>query len=496
MPLSSVRIGTPSSGKSAWYLFEHVEGVNYNLVQFVEALLASRPPTEGTTSIDKKEIRALLGLAQSDWERALIRYSVFKSSGLSPTAARQKLGLHDMKEKSEAIQKCIEEAQEIREAIDKVSCVKDKALLVAMGFSTLSSSESDTDVQSEVEATHLSSSTSFTQFDTLPTSTASSSSDAPSRSSVSSDQVDAIEHDAPVPGSVPLSSVSSQLADVLPSLDDTLKSGHYNWFEVVDYVEKQVNSCNLQTILEELHSYVSNLTLTPQEKNLLTNSYAAYQPTQPSTCDKRTAAMLNGDIVSDSESDSAAEYVNLKSLTDDRARRIVSNKRRALSRRTRRHKAKAIAERNFLGRKRSRSIQSVESKFPDIGESIEAFVSDRNVGADAWRRTGVLTFDGNVRVNEKVTYGRIQEYLQEKYSHKFSYGTVVQLCIARNKHRRSAANYKGLAKGHGRDSKSNTTLTDIGAVLSTAVLILFSTLMEVISLTSIVMMRVDLDWTL
>ena len=99
-----------------------------------------------------------------------------------------------------------------------------------------------------------------------------------------------------------------------------------------------------------------------------------------------------------------------------------------------------------MGRKRSRSIQSVESKFPDIGKSIEAFVSDRNVGADAWRRSGVLTFDGNIRVNEKVTYGWIQEYLQEMYSHKFSYGTVMQLCIARNKRRRSIANYKGLAK--------------------------------------------------
>ena len=28
----------------------------------------------------------------------------------------------------------------------------------------------------------------------------------------------------------------------------------------------------------------------------------------------------------------------------------------------------------------------------------------------------------------------------------FSYGTVVQLCVAHNKHRRSAANYKGIAK--------------------------------------------------
>ena len=59
---------------------------------------------------------------------------------------------------------------------------------------------------------------------------------------------------------------------------------------------------------------------------------------------------------------------------------------------------------------------------------------------------GVLTFDGNLRVKQKVTYNRIKEHLQEKYKCKFSYGTTVQLCVARNKRRRSASNYGGVAK--------------------------------------------------
>ena len=186
--------------------------------------------------------------------------------------------------------------------------------------------------------------------------------------------------------------------------------------------------------------------LSPQEKNLVTNSYAAFQASHPSADDRRTAALLNGDTVSDSESDDAIEYISLKSLTDDRAKKLVSKRRRAISRRTRRQKAKAIAEKNFLGRKRSRSVHSVENKYPNIGKEIEGFVSSCNIGADAWRRTSVLTFDGNIRVNKKVTYSRIQEHLKEKYGCKLSYGTVVQLCIARNKRKRSAANYKGVAK--------------------------------------------------
>ena len=55
-------------------------------------------------------------------------------------------------------------------------------------------------------------------------------------------------------------------------------------------------------------------------------------------------------------------------------------------------------------------------------------------------------FDGNKQAKEKVTYSRIQKHLEQVYSHKFLYGTVVQLCVARNRRRRSAARYKGLAK--------------------------------------------------
>ena len=50
----------------------------------------------------------------------------------------------------------------------------------------------------------------------------------------------------------------------------------------------------------------------------------------------------------------------------------------------------------------------------------------------------MLTFDGNIKKGPKVTFQRIQKYLQEKYQTKISYGTVVQLCTERNKHRISA----------------------------------------------------------
>lgn len=105
----------------------------------------------------------------------------------------------------------------------------------------------------------------------------------------------------------------------------------------------------------------------------------------------RVADVLNDLIVTDSESDNPEYYVNITSLVDERTKKIVERKQRALKRKPRRQKAKAIASQNFLSRKISKRIGRILDKFPDIGKTIESFVTDSNVGADAWRRTGVLT---------------------------------------------------------------------------------------------------------
>ena len=64
-----------------------------------------------------------------------------------------------------------------------------------------------------------------------------------------------------------------------------------------------------------------------------------------------------------------------------------------------------------MGRKVSRSVKGISKDHPDIGEVMEKFVEERNIGADAWRRTGVLTFDGNTSVKEKVTYNLLRQHL-------------------------------------------------------------------------------------
>jgi len=72
---------------------------------------------------------------------------------------------------------------------------------------------------------------------------------------------------------------------------------------------------------------------------------------------------------------------------------VIVKKRAAIKPRARRLRAKMIAERRFLCNKTSKRVSKVLQQCPDIGKVIETYVQDQNIGADAWRYTGVLTFD-------------------------------------------------------------------------------------------------------
>ena len=103
--------------------------------------------------------------------------------------------------------------------------------------------------------------------------------------------------------------------------------------------------------------------------------------------------------MSESESDDPDVYG--QSIDIEQRKVFVQRRLTAMRRRARRSRAKLIEQRNFLGRKRTKA-KSILQQFPDIGNEIEHFVEERSVG-DAWRRTGMLTFDGNKAVDQKVT---------------------------------------------------------------------------------------------
>ena len=65
--------------------------------------------------------------------------------------------------------------------------------------------------------------------------------------------------------------------------------------------------------LEDFYGYASSLHLTQQEKSNPIKSYAAFKTSAPNPHDCHIAALLNGEIVLDSESDDADKYVGVHS---------------------------------------------------------------------------------------------------------------------------------------------------------------------------------------
>lgn len=206
-----------------------------------------------------------------------------------------------------------------------------------------------------------------------------------------------------------------------------------------------------------------------EQRKLIQQSHNAYQYDEFYFKKRqREAAAVNGDIVTDSDTDPrdddneenaipsptqinlsqsiAASDQSVEADRNEEAVKILMKKKASIWRKARYARSKLLAKQKFLSRKQTQKVSKILSDCPDIGKEIERFVEERNIGADAWRHTGVLTFDGNRNVKHKVTYKRIKEHLETVYQRKISFGSVVQLCVARNRRRKSANRYKGVAR--------------------------------------------------
>ena len=405
MPLASIRMGDPSSGVSSTLLMEFIPGVNYQNIANI--LNTVKLPGSKDKRLDKTSVQKLLGLATSDRERECIRYALFKASGMTQTQARREYGFENMDARAIEVEKCLVEAQEIRKGIDSLACIQDQAFLTTLGV--LSDSDDPISNSDEDDTNSL---------DGVP--------------STSLNSIEA-ETGAQSDSSNTLSSIVS--TEMFKSL---VAASKFNWFDLVERIEQLLDDDHkdeLPQYLDSLMSEPSLLDVSEDEWQLLLQSKQTFDAaSKESLSEERVARAVNGEIVSGSESEDGGEvYFDKNDPLSGNGKELIRKRRAAIKRHARRLKAKRLAERRFLSRKRSKHISKVLSECPDIGKTIENFVSAANVGADQWRRTGVLTFDGNRRLSNKVTYHRIQQHLQTVYGRHFTYGTVVQLCVARNR---------------------------------------------------------------
>ncbi len=346
MPLACVRIGDLKKGSASWYLVEYVPGVDYvRFACFADAIYSTKHVQSPT--MEKKELKALLTMAQSDRERELIRYSVVKTSWLSATGARKAYGLERMKERIRGVEGVIEEARLIRTAIDNLAKVQDKAVLLSMGIPVSSESDSDTDSDEGVPLPP--------SGDMLQQDEGSGSLQCPTNSDP------LVQHEER------LNMPDFQL------LHTVLKDAKFNWYALVQFAEQLVGDLpSLRSHLEQFFQHEFSQQLAQSQKTLLEQSHAAFTVTEicdPS--DSRTIAALNGEVVSESESDNPDEYGDLSSHVSEAAKKIIAKKRKALAHKLHREKAKAVATKHFLSRKVSKKVKTVVDRFPDIGKEIE-----------------------------------------------------------------------------------------------------------------------------
>ena len=224
-----------------------------------------------------------------------------------------------------------------------------------------------------------------------------------------------------------------------------LRENSLNWLSFVEELKLTLPNITeeaLDQLLMDFVYFLSSSDLTPEEDTVVEQSRQAY------LAQRRQTERENAEVTTDSESDDPEDRVELhqaKTMNKDMQEK-VKKQRQIFKKYRKRLIAKEVTKRCLLRRRLPKRVSRTLQKYPDIGTDIEECVRENRVGADSWRRTGVLTFTGNARRGPKVTYNRIKSHLEKKYGTRFGYGTIVQLCCARNKRRLSAKRYFGAAK--------------------------------------------------
>ncbi len=403
MPLAAVRVGKPSNGNSYAILTERFkdERVGVLVNTMIQAQHQQVPK-----KLDKGCVRMLLKLAQSDRERECLKYAVVKASGISATEARRRYGFENMTTRLARVEKAITEAQEIREAIESLARIQDKAVLASFGMMCSDSSD-DSDLETLEDEVHSrevqESDQEYSQqthlLENQRLAITCTLSEGPQSSGFNIQQTHLLEDEerrrelflqeaqATQVGSMSEDPWEIKLGS--EELKSTLERSCFNWFEFWNQVEQLLDidqsSVDL-CFMKKVFGRIAELGLSDEELNLTNQSYYAFLAAESDQAqDRRTARALNGEVVSESVSDDPEAYLSATNPLSTAGRRLVAKRRASFKRRATRLKAKAIASANFLSKRVSKRCSAILRDCPDIGKTIESFVENSNVGADHWR---------------------------------------------------------------------------------------------------------------
>ncbi len=259
IPLVAIRLGDVNKGNSFTILTEYIASVNYTRIgTVINGLLKTSAHTQSRSTMEKSCVKMLLGLAQSDRERECIRYAIYKSSDMSATRARREYGFESMDRLCEQVEDAIEQVRDIRQTIEEIAKVKDEAIKASFGLNV----ESESDDSSDEEET-------FIDNDCCST---------------------------------------LKFEEISTICKSVLLESNFNWFQLQEVVDSNFPA-DSKRILNAIILNLSASNFSKNQDDLILQSHQAYLAAQKdSYCSERTARVVNGDIVTESDSDDPEQY--------------------------------------------------------------------------------------------------------------------------------------------------------------------------------------------
>ena len=417
-------------------------------------------------------VKELLSATESDAERERLTYGIVKSSGLSHTKLRQLYGFENLKRRQDKVENALREMREIREAVASIASIQEKAVLQSFGIEVesdkdLEHDESETDMDADGEEDSALNAVENTSLSELIPATLNESEDRLVSETDSAFNVSEIglapSQNTDIGDMAHQFSLSKEITESAcyqnsHQLMDILKSCELNWFSFVEVIKEKMKDYTKEAIdqlLLDFSGLPHLFNLEERKELIIEQSRQAFLLAR--RLDENNSDADDEAVLSEAE-EMEVDWGNIHDPLQKEAQSAIVQKIRNLCLGAKRKAAKKIAEERFLRRRRGKNVSKILKECPDIGQTIENYVKSAGAGADSWRRTGVLTFDGNRKVQKKPTFSRIKEHLEMVYNRKFGYGTVVELCVARNKRRKSSTRYRGLARVTCRRARKGFTL--------------------------------------
>ena len=419
--------------KGTLYVLEYSSNIDYvRLQELIEKLI---PEQNLSLGLNREALKALCGLASTKADRKLIR--VATTAGMSASQAQSTYGISNLHKEREKVAKACKEYAAIRNTVNELVMAKEKAVLESFGVIEGSDSEEET-LHTDSDSDDQSSDNETKNDDNKG-------------SEIGNMEARKCGYNGPVETDRDIVEENGNI-NVVQSQEHLLvilRENMFNWFAFIAELEiiyPDLTKEGLEQMLHAFVHYLSDIDLNAEETALWRQFHQAYLTTRSQTISEEQHRV--GGVWTDSESDDPEDWVQMTGrgiLQSKEFQEQIKKKKAAFARLKKRMIAKEVTRKALLKRKVPKSVNKTLCKFPNIGKDIEAFAKENRVGADAWRRTGVLTFSGNLKRGPKITYNRIKEYLEKKYCTNIGYGTIVQLCLAQNKRRRSAGRYWGIA---------------------------------------------------